>query len=757
MTIKIEHQKKLESLEYEVKDFHPILKQLFSRLPNITQVEYKQGPNEKGADFVLIKRDEVLDEERYIGIICKIGKITQSNSEVDRQIDECTLFERLVQGGSKKIFLNEIWVVSNSNISSNAEDKFHRKYSNTNIRFIGGEKVAELITKYYPEFWNFNSVNFGQYFSSTLTLMSKGGDSSFFGPIGMNEYIEQRIIKETSKKHKHKPVNLYTAIQSDRFIFLEGIVGSGKSTILKQLISKLAIDIEKNESYLIPILYQYSDVVNEDCNISELIKSRLNDNNLPNDKPLVFIVDSVDEVNESLSDRLTNFTKIVNNISKLDDVKLIVTSRTMDSIQDYDIVDKMFSRFSILPLSIYQIINFVDKICNNMDITNKLKNGIEKTPLFKCIPRTPISAILLARILKDEIKELPSTMTELYSKYTEIVLGRWDTSKGLLSQTEYDVMNNILLELSAFMMNNSLTCVSISEVRDIYQNYIEKRKINIDEDKLFNRLIYKNEVAFINENTKTFSFIHRSFMEYFYAEFMRKNNSCSINEEIYEVYWANSYFFYFGLLRDSEETLTRLNNIKVSSDRTRFLKLFFNGSFLLAAYLTPYNKIKEGIYDAFIEAGKLLEDTLNGNTDTPLSNLTPMSLLCIFTKCLNNNYSYDFFREALEYSSLTISESKEVGMYINYAKYFISSCLNELGDSEAFDELILNKDLNILITLGVRHAILDSNNTSKSVDKFIKRHFKTVKKNKVMKDYIFSLYDKSTQELIKNEKIDMNR
>lgn len=755
--MKQEHLKKLESLEYEVRDFHPILKQLFSRLPSITQVEYKQGPNEKGADFVLIKRDESLDEERYIGIICKIGKITQSNSEVDRQIEECQLFERFIQGAAKKIYLNEIWVVSNTTISSNAEEKFYQKYKNTNIRFLSGEKVVSLITRHYPEFWDYNSVNFGQYFSSTLSLMSKGNDSSFFGPIGINEYIEQRIIKESSKKHKQKPITLYNAIQNERYIFLEGTVGSGKSTILKQLISKLQIDVEKNENYMIPILFQYSDIITNNCSIDDLIKSTLKSNNLPEDKPLIFIVDSVDEVNESLPERLHNFTTIVNCISKLDNVKLVVASRTMDSVQDYDLIDRMFSRFSILPLSIYQIINFVDKICNDMDISNKLKNGIEKTPLFKCIPRTPISAILLARILKDEIKELPSTMTELYSKYTEIVLGRWDTSKGLLSQIEYDVMNNILLELSSYMMKNSLTCVSISEIRDIYLSYIEKRKINIDEDKLFNRLIYKNEIAFVNEKNQTYSFIHRSFMEYFYAEFMRKNNSAIIDEEIYEIYWSNSYFFYFGLLRDSEETLTLVNNIKASSNRTRFLKLFFNGSFLLAAYLTPYNKIKEGVYDAFMDAGKLLEDTLCGNTDTPLNNLTPMSLLCIFTKCLNNNYSYDFFREALEYSIERIYNSRDVGAYVNYAKYFIASCLNELGDSESFDDLIQDKDLNILITLGIRHNIEDSNNSSKSVDKYLKKHFKTVRKNPIMKDYIYSLYEKPTQELTANNKIDMNK
>lgn len=106
--MKPEYLRKIESLHREVDDFHPVLRVLLPRLPTVTHVEYKQGPSEKGADFVIIKRDEALDEEIYIGVICKVGKITQSNSEVERQIEECQLFPRLISSGSKNIHLNEI-------------------------------------------------------------------------------------------------------------------------------------------------------------------------------------------------------------------------------------------------------------------------------------------------------------------------------------------------------------------------------------------------------------------------------------------------------------------------------------------------------------------------------------------------------------------------------------------------------------------------------------------------------------------------
>jgi len=751
--MKPEYLRKIESLQREVDDFHPVLRVLLPRLPTVTHVEYKQGPSEKGADFVIIKRDEALDEETYIGVICKVGKITQSNNEVERQIEECQLFPRLISSGSKNIHLNEIWVVTNSSISNNAQEKIHLKFKSTNIKFVDGEKVCSLISKYYPEFWDFESINYEQYLTDTLQTISDAPESSFFGSVGINNLIDRYISKEDHKKRRHNPLKLYSVVRSERFIFLEGTVGSGKSTLLKQLIEKIKEEYSYEKDCILPIFCQYKDLLEKKLDIENIKQGVLSKYKIQHDGNVLLIIDSVDEVKESLEERLDNFKGIVERVSRVDKLRVLVASRVMDSLQDYEVIDKMFTRYSIIPLSTGQIIDFVDKICDDIKITNKLKNGIEKTPLFKFIPRTPVSAILLARILSDEIKELPSTMTELYSKYSEIVLGRWDTSKGLLSQTEYDVISNILIEIAMFMMDNSLNCISISEVQDMFLTYLSKRNLNVDEEKLFNRLIYRSEVTTLNVRTNTFSFLHRSFMEYFYAEGLRKRGLVDINDNIYDIYWANSYFFYFGLLRDNENLIDKINELKPGNDKTRFLKLFYNGSFYLASYLTPYNKITKGVLSSYIDAGKLYVDILKGNTDIPLKEFSPVALLCIFTKCLTNNYSYEFFKTALEDLSVQIEQHEEIGEHIDYARFFIASTLNELGDKSAFDGLVENNKLGILINLGITHVTDDSGLLSTTVDKYLKKFNKKVRSNHDMSNYISKLYDESTGALRTNLQI----
>ena len=70
--MKPEYLRKIESLQREV-DFHPVLRALLPRLPTVTHVEYKRTIR-KGADFVIIKRDEVLDEKPILVLFVKLER-----------------------------------------------------------------------------------------------------------------------------------------------------------------------------------------------------------------------------------------------------------------------------------------------------------------------------------------------------------------------------------------------------------------------------------------------------------------------------------------------------------------------------------------------------------------------------------------------------------------------------------------------------------------------------------------------------------
>lgn len=48
--------KRIKAITDEVKELHPLLDELFRKLDTVSHVEYKQGPRESGADFVIVKK-----------------------------------------------------------------------------------------------------------------------------------------------------------------------------------------------------------------------------------------------------------------------------------------------------------------------------------------------------------------------------------------------------------------------------------------------------------------------------------------------------------------------------------------------------------------------------------------------------------------------------------------------------------------------------------------------------------------------------
>ena len=91
---------------------------------------------------------------------------------------------------------------------------------------------------------------------------------------------------------------------------------------------------------------------------------------------------------------------------------------------------------------------------------NKLIEDLKKSALFKVLPRTPIAAIILAKILQESRDELPSNLTELYTQYIELSLGRWDIRKGLANHKEYEASVAILTEMAKYLLDNALSALS---------------------------------------------------------------------------------------------------------------------------------------------------------------------------------------------------------------------------------------------------------------------------------------------------------
>ena len=236
--------KKIRGLTNEVEQFHPLLKELLPKLPRVSKVDYTHGTKEMGADFIVTIRDETLDTEEYIGLVVKSGDIRQDHDSLERQIKECSV-PRMVEGGKKKIYLNQIWVVSSGAISANAKDKIYEEYKSKNIKFVWDERLVTLIEKHYPEYWEDMDKSVGIYLSAVSRRAQDLNSRQSILDLAQDDfYIEQDIVRMDSDSRKkfsirthNPPTKLGIALNKERFVFVEAGMGYGKSRLLRQAVT----------------------------------------------------------------------------------------------------------------------------------------------------------------------------------------------------------------------------------------------------------------------------------------------------------------------------------------------------------------------------------------------------------------------------------------------------------------------------------------------------------------------------------------
>ena len=747
---------KIKSLNDEVKEFQPVLNKLFSRLPNIKNVECTHGPDETGADFILTRFDPTLNRSEYIGVIVKTGKIAQNHSDIDRQIEECEL-DRKIEGGKKSIYLTEIWVVTNNSISNNAQKKIYYKYKNKKLQFINGQDIVLLLDNNYPEYWTDISIEIGTFLrevtdkSKEMTTQIDLLDIS----TQIDCYISQEFINlnekiyvDPGRKKPPKKYNIQSIIKSERYIFIEGSMGTGKTKLLTQLAKEYSTNESFNTTKIIPYILTFNDYLslfNSDIKeVINYIDGFVKDEN----KKYIIMFDGLDELKIEEEKKIEMLQEMYSLTSERDDCTIIVTSRPLD-IPEYDSqVDKYFMRYKIQPFTMKQIINLINTICNSSDIQKRLNNELEKSHLFKVLPKTPISAIIIAKLLNQNIQEIPSTMTELYSKYTELVLGRWKIDKGLQSQDDYEVLHNVTVNLAKYFLDNELPRISVDEVKDMFDDYVGSRKLTIDEASLFEKLIMNRELFKIHEGNKSLSFAHRTFSEYFYACHLSRDHAAVINETIYSLYWKNTFFFYFGIMKDSPHLIEAIDNINFTDEEARLAKMFNNGNLLLAAYLTPYDYIEKSIAKSYADAAEFLMEVIDNKVSSSLTLLPKMHVLSIFIHCMTSSYGYDFFLTALEKHAMEIATTTNPSDEQFAELFLVNSTLLSLKRSTAFDKMITNYGDKIPTTLQIalNYSIELSKNSSPIIQRHIKKYMKKARKNSCLQETITELFFKPIDE-----------
>ena len=138
---------------------------LLSKMGYIAPIEY-HGSNEKGKDIICFEYDK-LQEQRFLAVVAKSDNMTGNAStnsglmSVVNQVQQAfdNPYEDLFN--MRQVFINEVWIMTTGKIVSGAQESviytLRKNNLDKQIRFIGDDRLVQLIDKHFSTYWNSSS------------------------------------------------------------------------------------------------------------------------------------------------------------------------------------------------------------------------------------------------------------------------------------------------------------------------------------------------------------------------------------------------------------------------------------------------------------------------------------------------------------------------------------------------------------------------------------------------------------------------
>lgn len=587
-------QRKEILMEIPENDLHYDLKELFVAMEPGYTVEVTQGPKELGKDLVLVRKDALTTD--VIAVVVKRGnmkgktlgevddvlgrvevalstKNDRKRREIESQIRQSFSHPAEVTDFFNTLPVDKVIVIVAGEISKEARARLEKEIHGR-VEVHGISWLVRHFTQYYPHvFFEGKVTDLIQRKIQELETRHRVIRSnrilsdSFVEPVVRATDISIDLGDElrAAISRKEMPFSkLKGVLSGNKRMILIGDPGTGKSAAL----AKLTIDLLR-EVYLsaakatqhtdktpIPILISARDFANLN-DVEALLAFAIGGVEVSSSLEVrAFLLDGLDEV---VSNSRANVIDKAKTLAEELNCSLLIASRKIDLLS---ITPTGFQKFELLPFGTGQALQLIDKVQSNPLAVGHIRDGLDK--MRYQIPMVPLSLILLIEIV-EEHKEVPASMTELYERYTDTVLGRYDKDKGIEVLFEYLIKKRFLADL-AYSEFASKSCIEISrENFDAFsQHYSEEYglKENLG---LFIHEIERAGVLEVGEETVLFR--HRSFLDYFTAFhiYEKRDEFERLNDFIVKVYfddaWGETAFFYVGLKREvNQKLLTSILN-----------------------------------------------------------------------------------------------------------------------------------------------------------------------------------------------------
>ena len=601
--------------------FHELLLKLLPRM-EAKNVEYTHGPDEHGKDIVFYKEDNF--GRTYCAVVAKAGDISGASSgkrtlktllqTIEYQIESAfkVAYKDVTSEHAEQVQMNEVIVWTTGSISNTAQDRILSSLNSEyrNVRFRDGKQTLALVEKHIPSFFQLDDVNVADYFDKARTKYSSieevyslvsSGSARTLPPnfVSPNlEIVSSSRLKQPKNRHSQKTITLnkFLSLRSNAAIL--GQMGSGKSTLMRQILMEIITRNQNNMSnFPIPVLLKFRELelsnakpldtaresVIESAILSELNATCENDNytDIFEDLSLgnfTILIDGLDEMDGDGTEAFESAMGITKAFAKrYPKCRLIITSR-LELLNQA----RLFAGLKLYRLEEFTIRQIRQLVVNwfgkNTPDSRKLIQLIDKPITLYSIPHTPLALTIIAVLFQNGRHDLPSNLTELLQKYVELALGRWDQSKNIRNQIEWTYKERILQKLSWSMLCENNFQLSNVDLLEIAERYKYDYASNFQSELLTREILERSGLLIKNEHG-LLEFKHRTFLDYFGGkELNSQRNAVEVLVERFgDSNWSRAVFFACGLRPDNDVYLEGIIDKVPSGDVDPLLYAFSMG------------------------------------------------------------------------------------------------------------------------------------------------------------------------------------
>jgi hypothetical protein len=155
---------------------------------------------------------------------------------------------------------------------------------------------------------------------------------------------------------------------------------------------------------------------------------------------------------------------------------------------------------------------------------------------------SPLLVTILVATSDYNRQDIPANITELFKKYTEMMLGRWDKQKGLAQQIHAPIKDFLLQSLAFSMHQRRKVAIPLAECRALFEEELKSRGHHEDLDVLVNEVIYRSSLLrLVGDHVE---FRHLLLQEFFAGRAIPSVDF--LKSVVSDRWWTKAVVFYFG-------------------------------------------------------------------------------------------------------------------------------------------------------------------------------------------------------------------